>query len=189
MSLRRHGRGRVSLAALALLASFAAGCGGSDDGGGSAAATTQAATQAGNTRLSAAAWADYVALSAELASVNQAATKTFAVCRRLAAPSSKADPDKVKACLAGTTDKVVATGKKAQPVLEEATAEAQGACATAATDLQGAVRLYLASVQALGSTVDSGNLPGSTTQIDNSQEALKNARSAQATFEQACKPA
>ncbi len=47
----------------------------------------------------------------------------------------------------------------------------------------------MASVQRLGTAVNGGNLPGGTTQIDDSQEALKNARAATAAFEQACKPA
>ena len=79
-------------------------------------------------------------------------------------------------------------GQKALTTLASFDDEAGGACATALTDLEGYVKLYIASVNSLGTAVDQGNNASAQAAIDNSSEALARSRETFAPFEAACKP-
>ena len=183
------------LGALALTLA-AAGCGGSSSSSESSttteATTTEAATTgssgggSANGRLSAATWATYEAGRAQAQSVNQSATATFRKCRQLVL--SSADSSKVKSCLGDSTTSVVTAGQKALSTLQGFQSEASGACSTALTNYEGAVRLYVASVNALGGAVDRGSSAQAQTAIDQSTHALATARTQGAKFEAACKP-
>jgi hypothetical protein len=78
----------------------------------------------------------------------------------------------------------VAEGRQFQATLEGFQDEAGGACTKAVTDYAGIVKLYIASVNALG-----GEASPSATQVDQASGALVRARTAAGAFEAACKPA
>ena len=182
---------RVRLSALligliAVLALVAAGCGGSDDEGGETTATLTTETTAGggNVRLSAASWGTYTAALAEAQKVNQAATKTFAKCRDLL--TQNVGSEQLQTCFGTTTSQVVTEGQQFLATLAAFDDEAGGACAKALTDYQGYVKLYISSVNALDSGLDT---TPSSQQVDEAAGAVVRARTAGAAFEAACKPA
>jgi hypothetical protein len=170
---------------IALFVFVLAGCGGSSSSESST--STAAATTVGgqNTRLSMASWNEYTAVRDKARTVNNAAIATFSRCRKVAV--SAQDPSKVEACIGKSTSSVVTTGKQTLTELDQATADASGACAKASEDLTGYVKLYVASVQALDTSMSQNTVP-STTSIDQATTALKNARASNVAFVAACKP-
>jgi hypothetical protein len=162
-----------------------AGCGGSS-GESSGSTTASASTGGKNTRLSQASWNEYTAVAEKARTVNKAAIATFSRCRDVAV--SAQDPDKVKACLGNSTTSVVTTGKQTLTELDKITSEATGACAKASEELTGYVKIYVASVDTVGTSVAQATLP-STASIDNASTALKHARATDTAFVAACKPA
>jgi hypothetical protein len=188
-----HGAAR-SILFWAFAAAFVlAGCGGSS--GGESATTTAAATTAPssagggggkNGRLSQAQWAEYSAVLANAQKVNRPAIATFSRCRRLIA--SNQNPEQVSACLGKSTSAVVTTGKQTLTELEKVTAGTSGACAKAGQQLTGNVKLYVATVQSIQTTVSQGKAP-TTQSIDMALSQLGRARASNAAFEAACKPA
>ena len=192
--MRSDGAKRSTLF-LAFAAAFVlAGCGGSSNGESAtttAAATTAPPSSSGgaagkNGRLSQAQWAEYSAVVAKAQAVNRPAIATFSRCRKLVV--SAQDPQKVKTCLGKSTGAVVTTGRETLTELEKVTAGTSGACAKAGQQLTGYVRLYVASVQAIQTTVSRNSVP-TTQSIDQATTALGRARAANAAFEAACKPA
>jgi hypothetical protein len=180
---------------LASAAAFVlAGCGGSSNGESgtttAAATTTAAPSSAGgagkNGRLSQAQWAEYSAVVAKAQAVNRPAIATFARCRKLIV--SAANSQKVQTCLGNSTSAVVTAGKQTLTELEKVTAGTSGACAKAGQQLTGYVKLYVASVQAIQTTVSQNSVP-TTQSIDQATSALGRARAANAAFQAACKPA
>ncbi len=176
---------------LAVLVTIAAavalvGCGGSDDEGGETTATLTTETTAGggNERLSAASWDTYVAARDEAQKVNQAATKTFAKCRDLL--TQNVGSEQLQTCFGTTTSEVVTEGEQFMATLASFDDEVGGACATALTDYQGYVKLYLSSVNALVSGLST---TPSEEQVDQAASSVVRARTASAAFEAACKPA
>jgi hypothetical protein len=171
----------VALVAAAFVLSLAA-CG--SDGDTTAPTVT---VPTADVRLSTESWALYVEARDQAQEVNQAARKTFAACdaRTLTAENK----DAVKTCLSGATEKVVAEGEDFRTVLDGFTGEAGGACAKALTNLDGYVKLYIASVQGIASAVERGSSSGVQTQIGQSNEALEAARAATVAFDAACAPA
>lgn len=165
-----------------------AGCGGSSSSSGETSGSTTASTSTGgkNTRLSQASWNEYTAVAVKARSVNNPAIATFSRCRSVAV--SAQDPDKVKACLGNSTSSVVTTGKQTLTELDKITSEATGACAKASQQLTGYVKIYVASVETVQTSVAQETLP-STASIDNASTALKHARAANTAFVAACKPA
>jgi hypothetical protein len=164
-----------------------AGCGGSSSS--ESATTTAPATSAGggkNTRLTQAEWNEYLAVREKARTVNTAATATFSRCRKVAV--SAQDSSKVEACIGKSTDSVVTTGKQTLTELDKVTADTSGACAKASQSLTGYVKLYVASVQALDTSMSQNTVPP-TQSIDQAVTALKHARASNAAFEAACKPA
>jgi len=159
------------------------GCGGSSTPAVTPA-TTAAAAQ--NARLTEAQWASYVDERDKAREINAAATKTFAVCNQLILTSAPAE--KVNACLGDSTASVVTAGKAVLVDLDALAGETSGACEAANVALAGYVKLYTASVQSLGVSVERGDLASGQTSIDNSREALKNTKAASAAFDSACKP-
>jgi hypothetical protein len=172
---------------IALSVLVLAGCGGSSSS--ESTTTTAPATSAGggkNTRLTQAQWNEYVAVRDKARAVNTAATATFARCRKVAV--SAQDPSKVEACIGKSTDSVVTTGKQTLTELDKVTADTSGACAKASQSLTGYVKLYVASVQALDTSMSQNTVPP-TQSIDQATTALGHARASNAAFEAACKPA
>jgi hypothetical protein len=106
-------------------------------------------------------------------------------CRDVAA--SATDLDKVKACIGKSTSSVVTTGKQTLTELDKLTAETSGACAKASEDLTGYVKLYVASVQALETSMSQNTVPGAQS-IDQAVSALQHARASTPAFDAACKP-
>ena len=172
---------------IALSVLVLAGCGGSSSS--ESTTTTAPATSAGggqNTRLTQAQWNEYVAVRDKARTVNTAATATFSRCRKVAV--SAQDPSKVEACIGKSTDSVVTTGKQTLTELDKVTADTSGACAKASKSLTGYVKLYVASVQALDTSMSQNTVPP-TQSIDQAVTALNHARASNAAFEAACKPA
>jgi hypothetical protein len=83
---------------------------------------------------------------------------------------------------------VVTTGKQTLTELDKVTADTSGACAKASQSLTGYVKLYVASVQALDTSMSQNTVPP-TQSIDQAVTALNHARASNAAFEAACKPA
>jgi ABC-type Fe3+-hydroxamate transport system substrate-binding protein len=163
-----------------------AGCGGSSSSESST--STASATTAGgqNTRLSQAQWNEFKTVQDKARTVNTAAIATFSRCRSIVV--SAKDSSKVEACIGKSTSAVVTTGKQTLSELDKLTANTSGACAKASEDLTGYVKLYVASVQALDTSMTQNTVP-STTSIDQATTALKDARASNVAFQAACKPA
>jgi hypothetical protein len=177
-------RARTAIALLALVGAFAlGGCGGDDDSGSSTTAETP--TQAENERLSQESWETYEAAASKARTVNNASIAVFRKCRNL---TGTPDSQAVETCLGTSTSNVVTEGKKVLATLDGLEQEAGGACATATANLAGSIKLYVASVNAIGVAVDSGSVATSQAAIDNAVEGLGVARDARAPFEAACKP-
>jgi len=177
------------LAALAALVLAAAACGGDDDDGGAttaAAATTPTAQSRPNKRLDQASWDEYVAARDKAREVNDAAIKTFRRCRNLL--GTGADAEKVKTCLGDAATSVVAEGQKLRGVLDGFSSEVGGACAEALEEVDGYVKLYISSVNAIALGVENSNLPNSQ-DVGSSAALLAKTRAEAAHFEAACKPA
>jgi hypothetical protein len=174
---------RASAVLAVLGCALLAGCGGgSSSGGGSTSTGTTAST---HERLSPAAWETYTKEKAKARQVNTAATATFRTCSKLQVSSPS--PEKIQACLGDSTAAVVDEGHRVLTVLDGFESEAAGACATALHQLQGTVRLYVASVNTLGEVAQ--NRPaGVGPQLQAAQEGLTHARASQAAFEAACSP-
>jgi hypothetical protein len=117
--------------------------------------------------------------------VNQAAIKTFSKCRDLVVRNMQSQ--QIQQCFGTTTSNVVTQGQKFLTTLEGFDSEVAGACAKALTDYQGYVKLYLSSVNALDTGLDSSSPPDAT-QVDQAQGALVRARTASKAFETNCKP-
>jgi hypothetical protein len=178
--------GRILAAlAAAVVGLLLAGCGGSDNEAETTApsVTTPAA---GSKRLSTASWNEYVAAGAQAQKVNQAAIKTFSKCRDLIVRNMQSQ--QVQQCFGTTTSDVVTQGQKFLTTLQGFEGEVAGACAKALTDYQGYVKLYLSSVNALDTGLDSSSPPDAT-QVDQAQGALVRARTSSKAFETSCKPA
>jgi hypothetical protein len=178
-------QGERILAALgtAVVGLVLAGCGGSDSGSDTTAPTVT--VPAANQRLSAASWDTYVASAAQAQKVNQAAIKTFSKCRDLIVRHMQSQ--QIQQCFGTTTSDIVTQGKKFLATLNGFDGEVAGACAKALTDYQGYVKLYLSSVNALDTGLES-NSPPDATQVDQAKGALVRARAASTAFETACKP-
>ena len=162
-----------------------AGCGGSSSSESSTSTASSTSAGGQNTRLSQASWNEYKAVRDKAQAVNNAAIATFSRCRNVAV--SATDPDKVKACFGKSTSSVVTTGKQTLTELDKLTAETSGACAKASEDLTGYVKLYVASVQALETSMSQNTVPG-TQSIDQARTALQHARASTAASVAACKP-
>jgi hypothetical protein len=180
------------LAVLACLACAVvpAGCGGSGNESGGGTTTTRSTTTAGSTgqgRLSPTSWATYTDVRDHARTVNTAAIKTFQKCRGL--DFTSVSTEKIQSCLGDSTSSVVTEGQMVLKTLGGFEGEAGGACATALTQLEGNVHLYVASVNTLTSTVQRGSPAGAPAQIDSATTALAHSRASQAAFESACKPA
>ena len=93
----------------------------------------------------------------------------------------------MKACIGKSTSSVVTTGKQTLTELDKLTAETSGACAKASEDLTGYVKLYVASVQALETSMSQNTVPGAQS-IDQAVSALQHARASTPAFDAACKP-
>jgi hypothetical protein len=185
--VRKGGMRGGAAAAAAVLLALAAGCGGSGSSEGTTTTTAaQAPAQTQSARLSPASWAAYVQKRAKAQAVNNTAIKTFATCRHLIYSSVPAE--RIQACLGNSTSVVVRTGKSALATLNSLSDQTEGACAASVTQFAGHVKLYIASVQALGVAV-SGDQPASEqSAIDNSLEALKGTKASRLAFERACRP-
>jgi hypothetical protein len=157
-----------------------AGCG--SNSSGSEGSTTTASK---HERLSPAAWETYMKEAAQARQTNTAATKTFQTCSQLQVSSP--DSKKIQECLGDSTKTVVDEGQRVLTVLDGFESEAAGACATALHQLQGTVRLYVASVNTLGETAQK-RPAGVGPQLQAAQEGLAHARASQAAFEGACRP-
>jgi hypothetical protein len=175
----------VAVSALALVLALAA-CGGSDDGSDDAATTGAAETTAAatNVRLDPASWNRYQETRKNARAVNEKAIKTFQSCRQLVLSSVPAE--KVQACLGDSVDSVVAEGKHVMGVLDDLKV-AGGACADASDDLHGNVKLYTATVNGIGQSVEQGSVP-TTDEIESAMGLLTASRAAAAEYERACKP-
>ena len=160
------------------------GCGGSDSGGDTNPPTVT--VPAANQRLSAASWDTYVTSATQAQKVNQAAIKTFSKCRDLVVRNMQSQ--QIQQCFGSTTSEVVTQGKTFLTTLQGFEGQVAGACAKALTDYQGYVKLYLSSVNALDTGLDSSSPPDAT-QVDQAQGALVRARASSRAFETACKPA
>jgi hypothetical protein len=143
----------------------------------------------GNKRLSAKSWAVYKTTSTKAKRVNTAALATWAKCRILA--SQGASSSRLRACLGDSLSKVVTEGKKVLKVLQGFSGEVAGTCSTALANLAGYIKLYLAGVNSLQTSLAGGGVGAGTgfgPQLDNARHALSRARAAQPPFEAACKP-
>jgi hypothetical protein len=160
-----------------------AGCGGSDNEADTSPPTVT--VPAANQRLSAASWDEYVAAGAQAQKVNQAAIKTFSKCRDLIVRNMQSQ--QIQQCFGTTTSDVVTQGKTFLTTLQGFEGQVAGACTKALTDYQGYVKLYLSSVNALDTGLDSSSPPDATS-VDQAQGALVRARAASKAFETACKP-
>ena len=177
---------RLSYVAAALaVTAFAlalSGCG-SDSSNATAPTITVPTT---DTRLSTESWAKYEEAQRQAQAVNLAARATFKKCEEEVL--SLNDAQKTKDCLSDTTDKVVAEGQDFDTVLNAFEGEAGGACASALTTLDGTVKLYIASVNAVGLAVERSSSAEMTNQVDQANEALAAVRPAGVAFQAACKP-
>jgi hypothetical protein len=172
------------VALLAALALGVAGCGGDDDEASAEPATT-ASKAAPNQRLDQESWDEYVAARNSARMVNDEAVKTFRRCRNLLGTDVEAE--KVKTCLGDSASSVVAEGQKLRGVLDGFSSEVGGECAAALEQLNGHVKLYISSVNAIALGVEQSNLPNSQ-DIGASTAQLAKTRSEAAKFEAACKP-
>jgi hypothetical protein len=178
--------GRILAAlAAAVVGLVLAGCGGSDGEADSTTPPTVTTSDAANKRLSAASWDTYVTSATQAQKVNQAAIKTFSKCRDLIVRNMQSQ--QVQQCFGTTTSDVVTQGQKFLTTLQGFEGEVAGACAKALTDYQGYVKLYLSSVNALDTGLDSSGPPNAT-QVDQAQGALVRARTSSKAFETSCKP-
>ena len=162
------------------------GCGGDDESAADTTVDVPTATGADGGRLSPESWATYVEKRDEARAVNTEATETFNRCRMTLSPT--ADTAAVESCLGDSLADVVSEGEEALETLEGFEDEVGGACATALTELEGNLTLYIASVKAVESTVAQGDPAGTAAAIDNASTALEQEREAFAPFEAACKP-
>jgi hypothetical protein len=164
------------------------GCGGSSDN--SAEPTTTATTSSGgNERLSESSWATYESEAAKAKTVNDAAIKTFRKCRVVA--GNGASSSEVQTCLGNSMSSVVTEGQKLLDELNSLAGETSGACATALNTLNGNVKLYIASVNTLESSVKGKGVGGHASfpaQLDNTQQILVRTRASVPPVEAACKP-
>jgi hypothetical protein len=176
-----------AIASAAVVLAFAvAGCGGSDSGSSADSTGSTTAASQKNVRMTNAAWADYVAVRTEARTVNNKAIATFSTCRGLI--FSSAPPEKVNACLGDSASSVVTTGKKTLHELDTFAADVAGECAKANETLAGNVKLYVASIQTVETSVSNGNVHGAEPHITNALEALKHTKTSSAAFDTACKP-
>jgi hypothetical protein len=182
----------VAVIGLVGLALVPLGCGSSSSSSSTKATTTTVTSTAagGNGRLSAASWAAYTSEAAHARAVNQASIKTFRKCRIVAGRGASAS--QVQVCLGDSMSTVVSEGQKLLATLQRFVQEASGACATAMTNVQGNVKLYISSVNTLQSSVAGEGVGGHgsfPTQLDNTQQILVRTRAAQPPVVAACKPA
>jgi hypothetical protein len=166
-------------------------CGGSDDESGDTTAPTTPATitngGSSDGRLSEASWTEYQTALASAQTVNAAATKTFAKCADLDFTSISSQ--QLKACLGNSTTAVVTEGQKFMDTLTGFESEVSGNCATQLTTLEGYVKLYVGSVDALGRSLEGTVGVGAQQDLQNAQQVLADARSKREPFEDACEPA
>jgi hypothetical protein len=158
-------------------------------GGSAGIAAARAAAGGDNNRLSARSWAVYKRVRTKAKRINTAAIATFAKCRALA--SAGASNSKLQSCLGASITAVVTEGKKVLKVLRGFDDEVGGGCRASLTNLEGYTKLYIASVNALHTTIAGGGVGGQTgieSQIENAGTALARARAAQPKFEGACRP-
>ena len=172
----------VAALAVAALALALSACG-SSSSNATAPTVTLPTT---DTRLSTESWSKYVEAQRQAQTVNLAARATFKKCEDEI--FSLNDPQKTKDCMYDTTQQVVAEGQDFDTVLNAFEGEAGGACASALTTLDGTVKLYIASVNAVGLAVERSSSAEMTNQVDQANEALAAVRPAGVAFQAACKP-
>jgi hypothetical protein len=177
------------LAALVVLTIGVAGCGGDDDDGAAEATpatpATTAAKAAPNERLDQESWDEYVAARDSAKEVNDKAVTTFRGCRNLL--GTGADAEKVQTCLGDSASSVVDEGQKLRAVLGGFSTEVGGACADALEQLDGNVKLYISSVNAIALGIEHADLP-TPQAVGNSTAQLARTQAEAAKFDAACKP-
>ena len=180
----------LGIAILALVLGVSA-CGGSDDESADTTTTTTTTTTgtggSSDGRLSEASWAEYQTALASAQKVNAAATKTFDKCADLDFTSISSQ--QLKACLGNSTTAVVTEGRKFMDTLTGFESEVSGNCATQLTTLEGYVKLYVGSVDALGRSLEGTVGVGAQQDLQNAQQVLGQARAKRQPFEEACEPA
>ena len=180
----RHGA--CALLAGLLLALVHVACGGDDDDDEAAGtATADTTAVAANERLDQETWDAYVEQRDEARAVNDEAITTFRRCRDLLGTDVPAE--RVEECLGSATTDVVTEGQEVLAELDDLAGDVSGACADANEQLSGNIKLYIASVNAIGRGVEQGNLPSSN-DVGSSLAQLERSRTAAAAFERACKP-
>jgi hypothetical protein len=179
----RTGFAVLALASVLLVLSA---CGGDDDDSDTAAAPAETSTTAGNERLDAAAWDEYVALRDQARAVNQKAIATFRRCRTLL--GSNVPAQQVFDCLGTAATDVVDEGREVLAYLEGLGGDVSGACAQATTTLHGNVKIYIATVNQIAISADRNELPEGQ-MVDSSLAQLTRTRSASSQFDTACQPA
>lgn len=173
----------VALLLALLLIGVGAACGGDDESADTGAATTEETPE--NQRLGAESWAEYTAARDQARTVNDRATTLFATCRSVIIEAE--NTAQVEKCMEGTTANVVAEGQDVLELLDSFEPEVAGACAAARTDLAGYVKLYIAGVNGINRGVEEG-IGVSEAGVDDTLEALDQARKAQVEFTAACRP-
>ena len=177
----------IRIALIACLAALVlSGCGGSSKSSTPPTTTAVTSTAAPGAPLSMADWNTYVKQRDTARAINEAATKTFALCRPLLV--SSASKEKVQSCLKDSTTSVVNAGKAALTELDLLKGKAGSECEAANAALTNYVKLYTASVQSLSVSVDRGDYASAQTSIANGLTALTHSRAAGVAFEKACKP-
>jgi hypothetical protein len=169
-----------------VLAFAVSGCGGSSSSGTTTSAATTSTSAGQNERMTQAQWSEYIAVRDHARDVNNKAIATFKTCQQLVLSSAPAD--KVNACLGNSTASVVTEGKATLAELDKLGPQLSGACAQAHEQLAGNVKLYVASVQAVDTSLKQNNLSSGNPSLENALHALEQTRASSAAFDAACKP-
>jgi hypothetical protein len=183
----------TSVAALALLAVLAAGCGG---GGGSAASTSTAATTtaaaptttaaAGGTqaRFTAEQWSKYQADAASFQSVNEAAIQRASICAKKINPPA----GYLQKCVGNELTKLMTATNQLSADLRGFVVTVHGACLDALNGLLNYVVPYKASVQALQQAIDANNAAASYSVSSSIKTARAGGKAQNAKVVKACAP-
>lgn len=164
------------------------GCGGDDDDGdGGEAATTAPSTTPpanGADRLDESQWQDYQTSATAFTQANQEAVAKVNRCQKTA----QTNTGQFDTCVGDALTNVVAATGDLRATLDGFEGEVEGACEAARAAFSGYLRNYQATANSLDSSVNSGDVTGYTSGVQNVKTIAAAGAPARQAFESSCGP-